>query len=364
MRSNFLSLKAIDFSIATKGKKGQKASPKQILKDITLDIAQDEFVSFLGPSGCGKTTLLNIIAGFNTPTSGELYQDGQNITQVPVDRRHFGMVFQNYALFPNLSVKENILFGLPKVSKSEREARVNELLSLIDLEAHRDKKPHELSGGQQQRVALARALAPRPKLLLLDEPLSALDAKIRVQLRSDLRLLQKRLGIPVIMVTHDQEEAMAVSDRIVLLHEGQIAQVDTPENLYFKPINSFVADFIGAVNFVKLAEWHRAPARLNQVNQADQSNRADQGESAIRYEHLEVEVVNEATLAKPRRIAFQLFDQQFMGAFYRLTLLHPDQSTFIYADIAYSEFHEKGLGTEKYVAISPKPGMMMHGYEA
>ena len=151
MRSNFLSLKAIDFSIATKGQKGQKASPKQILRDITLDIAQDEFVSFLGPSGCGKTTLLNIIAGFNTPTSGELYQDGQNITQVAVDRRHFGMVFQNYALFPNLSVKENILFGLPKASKSEREVRVNELLSLIDLKAHRDKKPHELSGGQQQR---------------------------------------------------------------------------------------------------------------------------------------------------------------------------------------------------------------------
>ncbi len=334
----FLSLQNIAFVI----------QQKSILEDIDLEIGQSEFVSFLGPSGCGKTTLLNIIAGFSAPTAGKVFLQGKDITNVSVASRHFGMVFQSYALFPNLTVRDNITFGLQKLSKAEQEARCRELLRLIDLEAHIDKRPHELSGGQQQRVALARALAPKPQLLLLDEPLSALDAKIRVQLRNDLRLMQKRLGIPVIMVTHDQEEAMAVSDRIVLMHEGQIAQVDTPENLYFKPNNAFVADFIGAVNFVNIREW--ATSTIGKAGTA--------GETAIRYEHFNIEPANETILEKPDAIIFQVFDRQFMGAFYRLTLLHPDQKTFIYADMPYAEFHALDLETEKYVTVSPKKGMM------
>lgn len=330
MSKHFLSLQNIGCTI-------QK---KEILRDIHLDIGASEFISFLGPSGCGKTTLLNIIAGFNQPTTGMIRLNGQDITAQPVANRHFGMVFQSYALFPNLTVRENITFGLHKLSKAVQEERCLELLRLIDLEAHVDKKPHALSGGQQQRVALARALAPKPQLLLLDEPLSALDAKIRVQLRNDLRLMQKRLGIPVIMVTHDQEEAMAVSDRIVLMQEGQIAQVDTPENLYFKPNNDFVADFIGAVNFIDIEEW------------------VAEGETAIRYEHFNIERANETILEKEDAIIFQVFDRQFMGAFYRLTLLHPDQKTLIYADIPYSEFHARELESEKYVSVSPKKGMM------
>lgn len=326
----FLSLQNIAFAI----------KQKHILQNIDLEIGQSEFVSFLGPSGCGKTTLLNIIAGFHQPTAGQLFLKSHDITQTSVANRHFGMVFQSYALFPNLSVRDNITFGLQSWSKAEREERCRELLRLIDLEAHIDKKPHELSGGQQQRVALARALAPKPQLLLLDEPLSALDAKIRVQLRNDLRLMQKRLGIPVIMVTHDQEEAMAVSDRIVLMNAGEIVQVDTPENLYFKPNNDFVADFIGAVNFVDIKEWKA------------------QGETAIRYEHLNIESANETIEGKADAIIFQIYDRQFMGAFYRLTLLHSDQKTLIYADIPYAEFHARELETEKYVAVSPKKGMM------
>lgn len=326
MNNDLLSVEHLNFSVKN----------KKILDDISLEISSPEFICFLGPSGCGKTTLLNMIAGFDQPTSGRIKSSGKDITKLSVTARQFGMVFQNYALFPNLTVNENIAFGLKKISKDEKQLRCQDLLKLVDLVSHANKLPSQLSGGQQQRVALARALAPKPNLLLLDEPLSALDAKIRVQLRNELRLLQKELNIPIIMVTHDQEEAMAVSDRIVLMNEGKIEQIGTPEQLYFQPKSEFVANFIGSVNTVSFSEWNQG------------------AQTKIRYEHLWVESANETILDKNDAIIFQVIDTRFMGAFYRLTLLYSDQKSIIYADVPHPHFHSHQLSKEKFVTVSPK----------
>jgi putative spermidine/putrescine transport system ATP-binding protein len=220
------------------------------VQDFNLDIDKGEFVSFLGPSGCGKTTTLRMVAGFEIPTAGKIILDGADITNKAPNQRHVGMVFQSYALFPNMTVSQNIGFGLRvrKASESEIKDRVKEMVSLVNLEKHADKYPFQLSGGQQQRVSLARALAIRPNVLLLDEPLSALDAKIRVSLRAEIRSIQKRLGITAIFVTHDQEEALSISDRIVVMYDGNVEQVGTPFDIYNFPRTSFVANFVGSLN--------------------------------------------------------------------------------------------------------------------
>jgi len=220
------------------------------VKDFNLDIEKGEFVSFLGPSGCGKTTTLRMVAGFEIPTTGQITLDGRDITNVPPNQRNVGMIFQSYALFPNMTVSQNIGFGLRvrKEGKSEINDRVQEMISLINLEQHAHKYPYQLSGGQQQRVSLARALAIRPEVLLLDEPLSALDAKIRVSLRAEIRAIQKRLGITAIFVTHDQEEALSISDRIVVMNAGEMEQVGTPFEIYNFPKTQFVANFVGSLN--------------------------------------------------------------------------------------------------------------------
>jgi iron(III) transport system ATP-binding protein len=214
---------------------------------VSLDITSGEFVSFLGPSGCGKTTLLRAIAGLDPPTVGRIIQAGRDITALPPSERDFGIVFQSYALFPNLTVAENIGYGLRGTAwpKARRQQRVTELLELIGLLDQIAKYPAQLSGGQQQRVALARALASEPGLLLLDEPLSALDAIVRLHLRQEIRALQQRLGVTTIMVTHDQEEALSVSDRIVVMSQGRIEQIGTPEEIYGAPATPFVASFVG-----------------------------------------------------------------------------------------------------------------------
>ncbi len=221
-----------------------------VVQDFNLDVEQGEFVSFLGPSGCGKTTTLRMVAGFEKPTSGTITINGQDITNIAPNQRNVGMIFQAYALFPNMTVAQNIGFGMQihKESKGAIKERVNEMLALINLEKHANKYPFQLSGGQQQRVALARALANRPQVLLLDEPLSALDAKIRVQLRSEIRAIQKKMGITAIFVTHDQEEALSISDRIVVMYEGRIEQVGTPFEVYNFPNTRFVANFVGSLN--------------------------------------------------------------------------------------------------------------------
>ena len=222
------------------------------LSDVTFSIARGEFICFLGPSGCGKTTLLRCIAGLETQTEGEIRVDGKDVSWLPPSQRDFGIVFQSYALFPNLTVAANVGFGLvnQRVGRDAVERRVDELLSLVDLSEHAAKYPAQLSGGEQQRVALARALAPSPGLLLLDEPLSALDAKVRARLRREIRDIQNRLGVTTIMVTHDQEEAQTMADRIFVLDAGRIEQMGTPSEIYDAPATPFVADFIGVMNFL------------------------------------------------------------------------------------------------------------------
>lgn len=222
------------------------------LKNIDLTIEPGELVCFLGPSGCGKTTLLRIIAGLECQSGGLLHQGDTDISLKPPRDRDFGIVFQSYALFPNMTVADNIAYGLRSIGmpKAGVRSRVDELLNLVGLEDHARKYPAQLSGGQQQRVALARALAPSPGLLLLDEPLSALDAKVRHHLRSEIRNLQKQLGVTTIMVTHDQEEALAMADRVVVMNNGVIEQVGTPLEIYQQPASAFVASFIGAMNFI------------------------------------------------------------------------------------------------------------------
>ena len=222
------------------------------VEDFNLAAERGEFVSFLGPSGCGKTTTLRMIAGFEQPTAGTVRIDGADMTYVPPNRRHVGMVFQSYALFPNMTVAGNIGFGLKlqRRAKDEIDKRVTELLELIHLEGRGDRYPYQLSGGQQQRVALARALAIEPTVLLLDEPLSALDAKIRVALRIEIREIQRKLGITTVYVTHDQEEALELSDRIVVMSEGRVEQIGTPFEIYNFPTTDFVASFVGTLNTV------------------------------------------------------------------------------------------------------------------
>ncbi len=222
----------------------------QALQDIHLAIEKGEFVCFLGPSGCGKTTLLRIIAGLETQTAGRIEQLGRDISVLPPAERDYGIVFQSYALFPNLSVTENVAYGLVnrKQPRVQIKQRVDELLKLVGLPGSGSKFPAQLSGGQQQRIALARALATKPGLLLLDEPLSALDALERVRLRQEIRSLQRKLGVTTIMVTHDQEEALSVADRIVVMNHGVIEQVGTPMQVYRDPATPFVADFVGKIN--------------------------------------------------------------------------------------------------------------------
>lgn len=237
------------------------ASEVTAVDHINLDIHPGEFITLLGPSGCGKTTTLRMIAGFEDATSGQVMLDGENMVIVPPNKRPMSMVFQSYALFPHLSVRENVAYGLHlrKKSAAEIKEEVDIALAAMNLTAMADRAPSQLSGGQQQRVALARAMVVRPKVLLFDEPLSNLDAKLRVKMRVEIRRMQKRLGISSVYVTHDQSEAMAMSDRIVVMNAGRIEQVDTPEEIYLHPASVFVADFVGRANFV--------PAKASEVGE-------------------------------------------------------------------------------------------------
>ena len=230
----------------------KKFNKIEVLKGINLDINKGEFVCFLGPSGCGKTTLLRIIAGLEKNDSGVILVDEKNITHLEPSERNLSMVFQSYALFPNMTVYENIEYGLKKKikDKSLRAKKIEEVLRLVNLEHISSKYPDEMSGGQQQRVSLARAIALEPNILLLDEPLSALDAKVRENLRKEIKDIQRKLGITTIMVTHDQEEALTMADRIAVMNGGEIVQFGTPKEIYSSPKDIFVADFIGKINFI------------------------------------------------------------------------------------------------------------------
>lgn len=245
---------------------GQGNAAVRALDDVSVSIRQGEFFTLLGPSGCGKTTLLRLIAGFEGPSSGQIKLDGADITNTPPNLRPINTVFQNYALFPHLTVAQNISFGLEMLGrpKSEIAATVARMLAMVKLEALANRKTAQLSGGQQQRVALARALAPQPKVLLLDEPLSALDFKLRKEMQTELKRLQLETGITFIFVTHDQEEALTMSDRIAVMSAGKIQQIGAPRDIYTRPINRFVADFIGDINILP-AKVHAGRAVISGI---------------------------------------------------------------------------------------------------
>ncbi|MBZ4664508.1 MAG: peptide transporter substrate-binding protein [Caloramator sp.] len=231
----------------------KKYEKTTVIPNLSLDIKNGEFFTLLGPSGCGKTTLLRMIAGFNSIDGGYIKFDDEVINQIPAYKRNIGMVFQNYAIFPHLTVKENVEYGLKlrKIPKAESDKRVEEMLKTVKMYDYKDRLPDRLSGGQQQRIALARAIVIRPNVLLMDEPLSNLDAKLRVEMRSVIRDIQKEIGITTVYVTHDQEEALAISDRIAVMKEGVVQQVGTPCQIYKRPTNIFVATFIGSSNLIK-----------------------------------------------------------------------------------------------------------------
>jgi len=292
------------------------------LDSISLDIKEREFICFLGPSGCGKTTLLRAIAGLDIQTSGTIRQAGKDISNLPPEERDFGIVFQSYALFPNLTVNKNIRYGLEnqKISADKIKARVAELLKLVDLHDQDDKYPAQLSGGQQQRVALARAIATSPGLLLLDEPLSALDAKVRVHLRGEIKSLQRRLGVTTVMVTHDQEEALTMADRIVVMDHGSIEQVGTPKEIYGKPATSFVADFIGTMNFVEGTVKAKGAVKVGKATFNCDTGTMKAGTPitvAIRPEDINAQ---DARKSDDNLIDVKVLDMEFLGSFDRVEL--------------------------------------------
>ena len=294
-----------------------------VVKDFTLRVERGELVTFLGPSGCGKTTTLRMIAGFETPTEGTIRIDSRDVTHLSARRRAIGMVFQAYALFPNMTVERNIAFGLKVAGKpaAEIKARVDELLALIKLPDLAGRFPHQLSGGQQQRVSLARALAPSPQILLLDEPLSALDARIRAGLREDIRALQQKLGITTIFVTHDQEEALSISDRIVVMNQGAIEQVGSPSEIYNRPRTRFVASFVGTLNTLQGVVVDPAegvirvgPATLRARNAIEGARAGETRSLALRPEALRLGLPADGANALTGAIE----DVTFLGAIVRL----------------------------------------------
>ena len=301
--------------------------PVKALSSVSIEVPQGRFTCLLGPSGCGKTTLLRTIAGLEKPDSGQVFLGSRDITFLPPSVRGFGIVFQSYALFPNLTARENIAYGLgyKGMNPGTARKRADEMLELVGLEEEADRYPSQLSGGQQQRVALARALAPSPELLLLDEPLSALDAKVRLRLRRELRILQERLGVTTVMVTHDQEEALSIADEVVVMKDGAVIQRGAPMEIYDRPANPFVADFVGAVNFLEAA------GRI----------------TAIRPEHVRVFSADETGLpAEVREI-------EFRGATCRLLL--GSGETQLVADVPSSLLKEKEIGHGSAVTIFLPP---------
>ena len=328
------------------------------LSDISLDVFEGEFVCFLGPSGCGKTTLLRAIAGLDIQTQGKIEQDGKDISVLPPAQRDFGIVFQSYALFPNLTVEKNVAYGLEsrRNRRAETRKRVEELLTLVDLADQSEKYPAQLSGGQQQRVALARALATAPGLLLLDEPLSALDAKVRAHLRLEIKELQRRLKVTTIMVTHDQEEALTMADRIVVMNQGIIEQVGTPEQIYAQPATEFVAEFIGTMNFVSAQALAGANyAGLGVQFQVKGSSLPEGSRVALAIRPEDVQIDQPGKGADVNAIAAQVNDLEYLGAFVRVTLAVASDPTRLQVDVSTNRFSELSLSAGSQVSIALPP---------
>ena len=297
----------------------------QALDTVSLEVFDGELICFLGPSGCGKTTLLRAIAGLDLQTSGTVEQAGQDISNLPPAERDFGIVFQSYALFPNLTIEKNIAFGLENAGRARAEinARVAELLDLVGLQDQGRKYPAQLSGGQQQRIALARAIASSPGLLLLDEPLSALDAKVRVYLRHEIKDLQRKLGITTVMVTHDQEEALSMADRIVVMNHGIIEQVGTPTQIYREPASLFVADFIGETNQIAARAAGPQALAFGDATLASAAHGLPEGTAAIAVIRPEDLIPHEAGYragADGNLRDVTITEMEFLGSFWRARL--------------------------------------------
>jgi iron(III) transport system ATP-binding protein len=327
------------------------------LQDVSLDVAEGEFVCFLGPSGCGKTTLLRTIAGLALQSEGRIWQAGRDISNLPVRDRDFGIVFQSYALFPNLSVAKNVGYGLESdrtFDVAERAARVDELLDLVGLGTERNKFPGQLSGGQQQRVALARALATSPGLLLLDEPLSALDARVRMRLRLEIKALQAKIGVTTIMVTHDQEEALTIADRIVVMNEGRIEQIGTPEEIYCEPASAFVANFIGAMNLLEAKvvgerELLVAGRRLVCRDAFDGCSVGDEIFVCIRPEDV---MLREADCDLKEVYEARITALEFLGSFHRARVeVEPGRQLALSMDLPSSVVRRQGLRVGDMVRV-------------
>ncbi len=324
------------------------------LKDISLDVYEGEFVCFLGPSGCGKTTFLRAIAGLDIQTAGVIRQAGKDISPLPPAERDFGIVFQSYALFPNLTVLRNVAYGLENAgkSKSDIKQRVDELLELVGLPDQGDKYPAQLSGGQQQRIALARALATSPGLLLLDEPLSALDAKVRTRLRHEIKALQAKLGITTIMVTHDQEEALTMADRIVVMDHGTIEQVGSPLEIYTEPATLFVADFIGEMNQLKAVSAGKNKLRIGDMEFSCQPHisSGQNGVATIRPE--DVVAFEKSRKTSQNVIEVTIREMEFLGSFWRTILTSKklsDQS--ITADFSINAVRRLSIEKDRKIRI-------------
>lgn len=320
--------------------------PVAAVKGIDLAITRGEMVSFLGPSGCGKTTTLRMIAGLEEPDEGEIVIRGATMNDIPTYRRNIGMVFQNYALFPHMTVYDNIAFGLAmrKKSRSEIAAQVKEVMSLVRLETMADRLPSQLSGGQRQRVALARALVTKPDVLLLDEPLGALDKKLREQMQIEIRMLQREVGITTVFVTHDQEEALTLSDRIVVMDGGSIVQMGSPQEIYQRPATPFVADFIGVSNAIAAVAGERTVDWLEvSLRESGARLRASPEETAQAGQAVEISV-------RPENIV--LGDPQAEG----YNVLQGEVSHVIYTG-AFTYFHlDAGRGA-KFIALAPNTGI-------
>lgn len=291
------------------------------IEKIDFSIEKGELISLLGPSGCGKTTLLNIIGGFLKPDNGKIYLEDRNITDIPPEKRDISTVFQSYALFPHMNVLENIKYGLKykKLTKKEQNELALEYLKIVGLDGYEKKSIQELSGGQQQRVALARALVLYPKILLLDEPFSNLDAKLKISMREELKELQKNLKISMIFVTHDQEEALSISDKVVVMNNGKIEQIGTPEEIYYSPINEYVANFIGKSNFIL----------------------KDGVKKLIRPENIKIE--------KNQKGSWKIINKEFMGAYTILKIKNETEE--IYVNIQGEEGREYILGDLVEISI-------------
>jgi len=306
-------------------KAGKDFGAFRALEEVSFEIKQGEFICFLGPSGCGKTTLLRCIAGLESLSSGQVIQAGVDITALPTSERDFGIVFQSYALFPNLTIAQNVAFGLLSSGqpRSQIDARVAELLELVGLVGEDRKFPGQLSGGQQQRVALARALAPSPGLLLLDEPLSALDAKVRLRLRREIKRLQRQVGVTTIMVTHDQEEALTMADRVLVMRSGRVEQMGTPDDIYDRPASPFVADFIGTTNLLRATVIAPGLARSGSIEVRLDDAIWPAGSRilcAIRPEHIHVTGASSTGASGPPGLPGTIAEVERLGGAYRLHL--------------------------------------------